>query len=112
MTGGAAAILDAGGFGLLSHWGMAAYLAASISFIAAVILNYQLSSRFVFDKQPTANQFVKFLLIASLGLLVNVGITIWVMQAWDIMPILAKVIAIGLTFILNFMLNNYLVFTK
>lgn len=112
VAGGLAAIVDAGGFALLSHVGIEILVAASISFIVAAVVNYQISCRYVFNSKPIGNVFVKFLMIASLGMLVNVAITMAIIHSWAVLPVVAKVIAITITFIINFFLNNYIVFTN
>ncbi len=110
MTGGLAAIVDAGGFGLLHYQGVAVLPAAIISFCTAAVVNYQLSSRYVFKHAPTQKQFYKFFLVALIGLAVNVGITYWLVQNTAMMPVLAKIIAIGIAFFVNFLLNLLIVF--
>jgi len=111
MTGGVAAIVDAGGFALLHYVGMSTMPAAATSFTAAAVANYQLSSRFVFDSQPIKRQFMKFFLVALIGLAINVAITVFLMNTFEaIYPIVAKVMAIGITFVVNFLLNMYIVF--
>lgn len=110
MTGGLAAVVDAGGFGLLHHQGVEVLPAAIISFCAAAVVNYQLSSRYVFKHTPTKKQFYKFFFVALIGLAVNVGITYWLVQNTTLMPVLAKIIAIGIAFFVNFLLNLLVVF--
>lgn len=110
MTGGLAAVVDAGGFGVLHHLGIDIVPAAVISFCAAAVVNYQLSSRFVFKHAPTQKQFYKFFLVALIGLAVNVGITYWLTENTGLLPILAKVAAIGVAFFVNFLLNLLIVF--
>lgn len=110
MTGGLAAVVDAGGFGLLHHQGVGVLPAAVISFCAAAVVNYQLSSRYVFKHAPTQKQFYKFFLVALIGLAVNVGITYWLIQNTSLLPVLAKVAAIGVAFFVNFLLNLLIVF--
>jgi len=112
MTGGIAAIVDIGGFGLLTYINVQTLVAAMVSFIIAAIVNYQLSSRYVFDHKPTQKHFYQFLLIAVIGLCINVTITMVLMRSVEGFPMLAKVVAIAITFMINFLLNNFIVFKK
>lgn len=110
MTGGLAAVVDAGGFALLHQQHVEVLPAAIVSFCTAAVVNYQLTSRYVFKHTPTKKQFYKFFLVALIGLLVNVGITYWLVQSMALMPELAKVVAIGVAFFVNFLLNLLIVF--
>lgn len=110
VTGGLAAVVDAGGFALLHANGVTVLTAAVISFCTAAVVNYQLSSRYVFNHTPSKQQFYKFFFVALIGLAVNVGITYWLIANTTVVPVLAKVIAIGLAFFVNFLLNLLVVF--
>jgi len=110
MTGGAAAIVDAGGFGLLNFLGISVLLAATISFSIAAVVNYLLSSQFVFAKKLSHQDFYKFLIFALIGLIINVAITSTLIYQLNLYPMLAKTTAIGMTFVINFFLNARFVF--
>ena len=110
LTGGTSALVDVGGFYFLFKYGFNIFLAASISFSLAAIVNYQLTSRFVFNQIPTKNRFYKFLIVALFGLAINVSITGVLVNFLDYNPILSKLIAVVLAFIVNFSLNLMIVF--
>jgi putative flippase GtrA len=111
ITAGTAAIIDIGGFNILYQNRVNIYLAASVSFIVAAIVNYQLTSRFVFNTNPSKNSFYKFFSIALLGMAINVLITVFLINVHNINPMLSKLIAIGIAFFVNFYLNLKIVFT-
>jgi len=111
MTGGVAAIVDAGGFGIIHHAGVSIFIAASASFILAAIVNFILTSFFVFNSKLSKSKFYKFFGFALLGLAVNVTITLCLTSMFNLLPIIAKVLAIGCAFVLNFLLNMFIVFT-
>lgn len=108
MTGGTAAVVDVGGFWLLSANGVATPVAATLSFLVAAVVNYQLSARLVFRHQTSARHFGRFLAAALVGLMVNVGVT--TLAASAVPPVLAKVIGIGVAFFINYLLAALLVF--
>ncbi len=110
VTGGIAAVVDAGGFAILLQAGLPIPVAGTISFCLAAVVNYLLTSRFVFRRASHARGFAIFLAMASLGLLVNVGVTWSAAKALPIAPILAKVMGIAAAFLLNFFLNLFVVF--
>ncbi len=112
FTGGVAAIVDAGGFALLHKVGIATLPAAVASFSVAAIVNFLLTSRFVFRQHATGRRFTLFLVAALFGLTVNVGVTMLTIMYFGIDPILAKIVGIGAAFFINFLLNLCIVFRK
>lgn len=111
-TGGAAAVVDLGGFLLLTSQAVAVAPAAVISFVAAAVVNYMLTSRFVFASQASLRRFALFFAVALVGLAVNVGVTVLAATVLHLPPGFAKVIGIGTAFLLNFALNAGIVFRR
>jgi putative flippase GtrA len=112
LTGGTAAIVDIGGFGLLSSVRIPTILAAASSFCVASVVNYLLTSRLVFRATATSQGFVMFLMGACLCLPVNVAVTSLGMSYLGLPRAVAKTIAIGATFLLNFWINTRFVFDR
>lgn len=110
MTGGTAAAVDIGGFALLSWTRVPLVFAAACSFGAATVVNFLLSSRWVFRATPTQRKYLVFLMGAVLGLLVNVGLTYIGIMYLELPRTPAKALAIGTTFLLNFWINARVVF--
>ncbi len=111
LTGGIAAIIDVGGFALLLRTGLAIPVAGATSFCAAAGVNYLLTSRFVFRRASHSRGFAVFLGMATLGLLVNVGVTWVAAEHLPIAPVIAKILGVGVAFLLNFFLNTFVVFS-
>lgn len=112
LTAGSAAIVDAGGFALLHHAGLATLPAAVTSFLLATVVNYRLTARFVFHQPASMRGYGVFLLAALLGAVVNVGVTV-AAEAWLGLPALAaKLAGIGCAFLFNFALNLRVVFRR
>lgn len=112
LTGGVAAIVDAGGFALLYQLAVSTFPAAVTSFSVAAIVNFSLTSRFVFRQRATTKVFFVFLLAALGGLAVNVCVTLFTATYLQLDPRLAKIIGIGTAFFVNFILNVHVVFRK
>lgn len=112
MTGGTAAFVDAGGFYLLHRGGLATASAAALSFCVAAAVNYSLTSRFVFHTALSSRRFLGFILLALVGLIVNVGLTLLFITEADMPPLVAKVGATGFAFVINFALNAGIVFRQ
>jgi len=110
MTGGVAAIVDAGGFALLVHAGLGVAVAGVLSFCAAAVVNYLLSSRFVFSRAASMRGFALFFSAALIGLSINVGITLLGFYVLELPPLMAKLIGIGTAFFVNFLINLRVVF--
>lgn len=112
LTGGFAAIIDIGGFALLLTTKIAVGPAAAASFCVAILVNFQLISRFVFKQNATARRFFFYLLGALVGLVVNVGITVAGTDFLALPEIAAKIFGVGTAFLVNFALNVAVVFRK
>lgn len=134
LTGATAAVVDVTIFNIL-HTGaeMPVVLAASCSFCVAAVVNYALSSIFVFGHGLSLRQLGRFFAIAVLGMTINVGVTgvadAWApfreMIAWaagvaGLSPSLlepyaadlGKICGIGVAFLFNFYMNNTVVFRE
>jgi len=110
MTGGIAAIVDAGGFALLLNAGLGIATAGVLSFCAAAVVNYLLTSRFVFGRELSARGFALFFSAALIGLSINVGLTLIGFYVLALPPLVAKLIGIGTAFFVNFLINLRVVF--
>ncbi|MBN9089504.1 MAG: GtrA family protein [Reyranella sp.] len=110
VTGGIAAIVDAGGFALLLHTGLGVAAAGAVSFCAAAVVNYALSSCFVFAGRASAQGFALFFVVALIGLAVNLGVTLAGVYWLGLPPLAAKIAGIGVAFLVNFALNLRIVF--
>lgn len=134
LTGATAAVVDVTIFNTLhADAGLSIVLAASCSFCVAAIVNYALSSIFVFGHPLSLRQLTRFFAIAVVGMTVNVGVTgvadalapFPEMMAWaaNIVGIpsivlepyaadLGKLCGIGVAFLFNFYMNNTIVFRE
>lgn len=114
FVGGTAFVVD---FGLL--WGLTEYcklhylMAAALSFIAGLIVNYTLSIRWVFCEHLLNSRVVEFLGFAIIGL-VGLGLNeaiIWLATEWlQCHYIASKIISAVVVFFWNFMARKYLLF--
>lgn len=112
IAGGLAACVDLGGFVLLIGAGMAVLPAAMLSFVAAMAVNFALSSRFVFGAGPSWRRLAGFVAFASLGLCLNTAITLGAVTVLGLAPWLAKTCGIGGAFLFNYAVNARLVFRR
>ena len=110
MTGGTAAVIDAGGFALLVNAKLGVAVAGILSFCAAAVVNYLLTSRFVFSHEASLRGFTLFFSAALIGLSINVGLTLLGFYVLGLEPLVAKLIGIGTAFFVNFLINLRVVF--
>jgi putative flippase GtrA len=110
FTAGAAAIVDVGGFAALCLTPIPIAVSAVTSFCLATVVNYLLTSRYVFNRVATLRGFGLFFVAAVGGLMVNVSVTLAGSLWLGIAPVLAKIVGVGTAFLLNFWLNLRIVF--
>lgn len=110
FTAGSAAVVDVGGFAILRMTSMPIAISAVVSFCIAAAVNYLLSSRYAFHQVPSLQGFGLFFVAALGGLTVNVLVTLAGSLYLGIMPVLAKIIGVGISFLVNFWLNLRVVF--
>ena len=85
---------------------------AVTSFCVATVVNYLLSSRYVFHQSPTLRGFGLFFVAAVGGLVVNVSVTLAGSWYFGVAPLLAKIVGVGSAFLVNFWLNLRIVFRR
>ena len=110
LTGGTAAVVDICGFALGLRAGLPIIPAATLSFLAGALVNYLLSSRFVFRQRRSVRAYLLFLAVATLGLVLNVTLTTLIAAHTPLPPVAAKIVAIAISFVFNFTLNVLIVF--
>lgn len=110
VTGGIAAVVDAGGFMLLVNAKLGIVVASCLSFCVAALVNYNLTSRFVFNRDATIRGLAAFTAAALIGLMVNIGVTLLAVFTVGLPPLAAKLTGIGSAFIVNFLINLRIVF--
>lgn len=110
FTAGTAAVVDVGGFALLRLTPAPLAVSAVMSFCAATVVNYLLSSRYAFNRMATLRGFGVFFIAAVGGLMVNVSTTLIGSLYFGVTPVLAKLIGVGTAFLVNFWLNLRIVF--
>lgn len=114
VVGGIAACVDIGGFMLLTGaFGMAWFWAALSSFVAAVVVNYFLSIRFVFQsgvRFRRHHEFTLVVIVSTIGLLFNEAVLWALIEQADVTPLPAKVTATGMVFLWNYAARQKFIF--
>jgi putative flippase GtrA len=104
-VGGAAALVEWGAFYAALELAGFHYLAAAlVGFVFATWVNYLLSARYAFiRKEARAGvELTKVYVVSTLALVVNLGVTIALVELVAAHPLAAKVMGTGCGFLLNF----------
>lgn len=122
FVGGLATVVDWGVSYLLFRFvfhEQYAVAANSISFVAGLVVNYIISTFWIFSNSKVKNKLVEFLGFAAIGLvglLLTMGITklfeIWLADKTSLFQILAKVVSTAAAFFWNFFARKILLFSK
>lgn len=100
-------------------WFTNAMLCNGVSFIAGLVVNYFLSTFWIFKSSRMQNKFFEFLSFAAIGvvgLLITFGVTyvfeITLSDVTSLYQIIGKVVSTAISFLWNFFARKYLVFGK
>lgn len=104
-------MVDVGGFALLAPV-MPDLPAAILSWAIAAVVNYVTTSLFAFPTPLGLGKFLAFFFSASLGVVVNVGVTMTLLAFVTNAPWLAKVGGVAVAFVFNFLINYLFVFSR
>lgn len=88
------------------------YVANSIGFMVAASSNYVFNKFWTFDDrtQNFAAQYVSFIAVALIGLLISNGIIYYLNQRKKLFFYFSKLIAVGIVVLWNFTLNYFFTF--
>lgn len=108
--------VDMGTFLMLLKGGMNSTLAAALGYTIGIVAHWTLSSRKVFQDRVSergtkerTQQKAMFVMSALIGLAMTIGI-VGAGDALGLDPRIAKVIAIGVSFMLTYVLRNIVIF--
>ena len=115
LIGGSCAIID---FGLtyLSKdvFKTSKYIANAFGFSVSATINFFLNRNFTFQNHDVhvMQQFVKFIIVASIGLAINTGIIYLAQNKLNQKFYFAKVMATGVVLFWNFFINRMITFKQ
>lgn len=114
FVGGFAFLVDFGLLYVLTEYAHFHYLvSATISFIAGLVVNYLLSTAWVFTRSSFQNKKVEFLLFAAIGvvgLLIN-NLCLWLLSSViGIWYMISKIITTVVTYLWNFFARKFILF--
>ncbi|MBQ3928596.1 MAG: GtrA family protein [Clostridia bacterium] len=120
-----------GGFATVVDWGLSALLFYMVfgqndailcngtSFVAGLVVNYFLSTFWIFKNSKISNRFLEFLSFAAIGV---VGLVLTLVITWgfeallkdvtSLYQMIAKVVSTAVSFFWNFFARKFLLFDK
>jgi len=115
IVGGLAFLADFSSLFLLTEKAGLHYLwSATIAFLIGTMVNYVLSTRWVFSVRKVSNWLDEFALFAAIGVagvLLNGGIIAFLVEVAGIGYLIAKLVATGLVLFFNFGARKWLLFS-
>ena len=114
FVGSFAFIVDAGGLFVLTEYaGIYYLLSATISFILGLVVNYLLSTAWIFKKSKLSNRWTEFLIYSVIGV-VGLGLNtlfLWLFtDCLHIYYMLSKIITAALVMLWNFFARKIILF--
>lgn len=92
-------------------------LSATLSFLTGLVVNYLISTRWVFEEdwavlKNKVIEFFFFLLIGVIGLILNDLILWLVTEKFSLYYLFSKIISAGIVYLWNFFARKYLLFNQ
>jgi len=116
IVGGLAFVADFSSLFLLTEKAGLHYLwSATAAFLIGTMINYLLSTRWVFSVRKVNNWLDEFALFAAIGVagvLLNGGIIAFLVEVASISYLIAKLVATGLVLFFNFGARKWLLFSN
>jgi putative flippase GtrA len=114
VVGGVATVVDYGLFASLFYLGIHYIVAATISFVFAVAVNYVLSIRFVFESDGTARhrEIVLIYLVSGIGIAINLAILAVLVEWAQFHPLIGKLVGTALVLGWNFSARHFWIFAR
>lgn len=109
LTGGLCTVIDFGVlFVLTEQIGLSYVISNIISVSLSTIINYILSKIIVFNFSNTLRNFVVFIILSLVGLLINEGLIVLCVNVFIIDYKVGKIIATGVVTCFNYLTRKYM----
>lgn len=113
LTGGLCTVIDFGVlFVLTEKIGLSYVISNIISVSLSTIVNYILSKIIVFNFSNTLRNFVVFIILSIVGLIINEGLIILCVNVFTIDYKVGKIIATGVVMCFNYLTRKYMLKEK
>lgn len=106
LAGVANVIISYTAYFILLRLGLYYLLATTIAYMVGILNGYIWSSKFVFKKNKSLNNMMKFFIVYISALFINLGIMYICVDYYNMHKLIAPIIAIGVGTIYNYTLNK------
>jgi len=116
FVGGGAFVVDFGLLFVFTHFLNLHYLlSATLSFIAGLLVNYFISTSWVFNRKTVKNKYLEFFVFAIIGV-IGLGFNdlfMWIFtDRFGIYYLLSKIMTTAIVYFWNFFARKYILFNK
>lgn len=87
-------------------------VSSTLSFFISLVINYILSTKWVFQTKKDTKEFIFFVIFSVIGLLINQVIMKIGIYNFKCPYMIVKVFATGIVMVYNFITRKFLLFTK
>ena len=106
LVGATNVIISYTAYFILLRLGLYYLLATTIAYVVGILNGYIWSSKFVFKKNKSINNMMKFFVVYISSLFINLGIMYVCVDRYNINKLIAPIFAIGVGTIYNYILNK------
>lgn len=115
IVGASAAVINLAVFALCEKvLGIYYLLSSFIAFVLATYWNFIMARKFVFVSQYDSKlkESLFIYLVSAVGVCIDMGVMYVGVDIWELDSILSKILAIGVAFIFNFSLRNFVIYKE
>jgi len=106
LVGATNVIISYTAYFILLRLGLYYLLATTIAYLVGILNGYIWSSKFVFKKNKSINNMMKFFMVYISALFINLGIMYICVDCYNMHKLIAPIIAIGVGTIYSYTLNK------
>lgn len=111
VVGIISAAMDIGIMKLFLFFGLHYFLAATLGFIAGLLVNFSLHSKITFKKKYSHIMFARYMTVVFLNYMITLAV-IHAFHNWLSMPVLGKIASLPVITINGFFLSKYWIYKR
>jgi putative flippase GtrA len=111
VVGGLSALIDIGGMQLLLMLGWAAWLAATVAYVAGVVFNYSAQSQLTFKSALSRQSLLRYLALLGINWAITLAFVLGA-EALAFPPIWGKIASMPVIVVTSFFASKFWVYRK
>lgn len=112
LVGATNVVISYTAYFILLKLGLYYLLATTIAYVVGILNGYIWSSKFVFKKNKSINNMMKFFIVYISALFINLGIMYICVDTYNMNKLIAPIFAIGVGTVYNYLLNKIWTFKE